>query len=124
MKSRRLLLSSRAGCLHFWRSVKIFEVLGEPVAQVFGGLVVRSFVSPGIARIEHLRRNSGTGFGNAEAEGGLDLKCLFNQMTFHGGIYHGARVRNFHALSHAVGSALPAGVDQPALGVVFAQPAS
>ena len=56
------------------RRVEDFDVFGEAVALVFGGFVVGGFVAPGIAWIQYLRRNSVAGFGDAEAEGGLDFE--------------------------------------------------
>ena len=91
---------------------------------LFGGFVEGGFVWPGVAGIHHLRRNSWARFGNAEAEGGFDFEFFSCQFAFDGRIHHGSGIGDGHASADAVGSALPAGVHQPALGVMLAQSAA
>src|SRR5579863_1323338 len=104
--------------------VELLEILGEAVAQVFGGFIVGGFVAPGVARIQDLWRNARTGLWNGEAKGGLDFEFFADQLALDRRVDHGAGVGDFHALAYAVRSALPARVDQPALRVVLAQAAA
>ena len=56
--------------------------------------------------------------------GGRAITDTKDGFALNRGIHHGARVRNVHALTHAVRAALPAGIHEPALSVVLAQAAA
>src|ERR1700690_2350211 len=73
----RLLLSPRSRRFYRWRGVEGFEVLCEPPPKLFRRFVIRGLVRPGVARVEHPRRNSWTDFWNAEAKCGFELEFFF-----------------------------------------------
>ena len=61
--------------------VELLEVLGEAVAQVFGGFVVGGFIGPGIPGVKHLRWHAVATFRNAESERRLDFKFFLDQVA-------------------------------------------
>src|SRR5262249_42901740 len=95
------------------RHIEVFDVFREPVAQIFGSLVISGLIAPGIARIQNLRRNSAAPLRNAEPERRLDLELSANEFALDGCVNHSPGMRNAHTLAYAIATALPSSVDQP-----------
>src|SRR6185312_13940726 len=91
------LFLARSCSLDIGRYIKLFKILGKAGRQLGGSLVIGRFVFPRITRAQELRRNSGDRLWNAQTEGGIKLKFHILQLAFNRRIYHGPRVRQFHA---------------------------
>ena len=101
------------------RRFKFLEVFLELTCQLGGGAVVGSFVGPGVAGVQNLAGDARATDWNVQAEGGFLNEFDLIQSAFERGIDEGAGDFEAHALACAKGAAGPAGIDQPAGGVVL-----
>src|SRR6266404_3534074 len=99
---------------------ELLEVALETPGDFARRLVVARFVRPGAARIEHLAGNLGATLRDVEAEMGFAPHRRLAKSAVQRGAHQGAGMGDRHALADAVGTARPAGIDEPALRLVTA----
>src|SRR5262245_27322545 len=81
--------------------------------------VVSVWALPGVSRLQNFVRDVGAHYGDVNAEDRIWLRRDVCQSAVQRRSDHRAGVRDLHPMSFAVRPARPAGVDQPAMGMVF-----
>ena len=97
---------------------ELFEVLLEALRHLARGLVVALAVAPRAAWVEKPALHVWAAHGHAQAELRVDAHLALLQAAVEGGVEEGAGGTQRHASADAVATAGPAGVDEPAAGLV------
>src|SRR6202521_1596422 len=94
------------------------DVLLEQIAQLRRLAVVVLGIRPAVARVQYLARHTGHSVGDVQPEHGVDVCIHAAQVTVEDGTHDGASMGDRHALTDAVRSAHPTGVEHPDLHMV------
>src|SRR5258708_28033175 len=96
------------------------SVFSKSCCQGDGGFVVGASVAPILARMEELRRNAWTIFGYRQSKDALGLELRTGRQATQGRFDKRTRVGERNSFTDTVLPSDPAGVDQPAFALVFA----